>query len=76
MSAESTTPTFAPETHRRWVAVLVVLYVAVVLGVTHFWWQVKADWREPAAYALVLAVLFGWRIRRARRRARASRVVS
>jgi sulfoxide reductase heme-binding subunit YedZ len=61
---------------RRWQQLHRLVYVAVVLGVTHFWWQVKADWREPAAYALVLVVLFGWRIRRARRRARASAAVT
>jgi sulfoxide reductase heme-binding subunit YedZ len=45
-----------------------LVYPAAVLGCTHFWWQVKADWREPAVYAAVLLVLLGWRARRARRR--------
>jgi hypothetical protein len=26
-------------------------YPAAILGVTHFWRQVKGDWREPAVYA-------------------------
>jgi len=40
----------------------------VPLAVTHFWWQVKADWREPAVHAVLLAGLLAWRVRRARRR--------
>jgi sulfoxide reductase heme-binding subunit YedZ len=34
----------------------------------HYWWQVKADWREPLVYASVLALLLGWRVWRARMR--------
>jgi sulfoxide reductase heme-binding subunit YedZ len=46
-----------------------LVYPAAILGIAHFWWQVKADWREPLVYALVLAGLLGWRVHRARRRA-------
>jgi sulfoxide reductase heme-binding subunit YedZ len=53
----------------RWHRLHRLIYPAAVLGVTHFWWQVKADWREPFVYALVLAGLLGWRLHRARRRA-------
>ena len=28
----------------------------------HYWWLVKADVREPAIYAAVLAVLLGYRV--------------
>lgn len=57
----------------RWHRLHRLVYPAAILGVTHFWWQVKADWREPAIYAIVLATLLAWRIRRARgRHARAS----
>jgi methionine sulfoxide reductase heme-binding subunit len=52
----------------RWHRLHRLVYPAAVLGVTHFWWQVKADWREPALYALLLAGLLGWRVHRARRR--------
>jgi methionine sulfoxide reductase heme-binding subunit len=44
-----------------------LVHPAAILGVTHFWWQVKADWREPAVYAVLLAGLLAWRVRRARR---------
>ena len=54
---------------RRWHRLHRLVYAAATLGCTHFWWQVKADWREPAVYAAMLALLLGWRIRRARQRA-------
>lgn len=53
---------------RRWHALHRLIYPAAVLGCWHFWWQVKADWREPAVYAVALAGLLAWRWRRARRR--------
>jgi sulfoxide reductase heme-binding subunit YedZ len=53
---------------RRWQQLHRLIYPAAVLGVWHFWWQVKADWREPLVYALALALLLGWRIHRARAR--------
>jgi sulfoxide reductase heme-binding subunit YedZ len=53
----------------RWHRLHRLIYPAAVLGCTHFWWQVKADWREPAVYAALLAALLGWRLLRARRRA-------
>jgi sulfoxide reductase heme-binding subunit YedZ len=53
---------------RRWHALHRLIYPAVVLGCVHFWWQVKADWREPLLYAAVVAALLAWRWRRARRR--------
>ena len=54
---------------RRWHRLHRLVYPAAILGCTHFWWQVKADWREPALYAAGLALLLGWRLRRARQRA-------
>lgn len=59
---------------RRWQRLHRLVYVAAVLGCVHFWWQVKADIREPATYAGILAVLLGWRLARslARRRRAAS----
>ena len=53
---------------RRWHRLHRLVYPAAILGCTHFWWQVKADWREPAVHAALLAGLLAWRIRRARRR--------
>ena len=56
---------------RRWHRLHRLIYPAAILGCTHFWWQVKADWREPALYAAVLALLLAWRVRRALLRRRA-----
>jgi sulfoxide reductase heme-binding subunit YedZ len=36
--------------------------VAAVAAVMHFWWLVKADIRRPAFYAVVIAILLGFRI--------------
>ena len=58
---------------RRWHRLHRLVYVVAVLGCVHFWWQVKADWREPALYSLALCLLLGWRLQRARRRRIASR---
>ena len=53
---------------RRWQKLHRIAYVAAILGCVHYWWQVKADVREPLAYAGILAVLLGWRLYRSRRR--------
>ncbi|CAA7619966.1 heme-molybdoenzyme heme-containing subunit YedZ; cytochrome b subunit [Magnetospirillum sp. LM-5] len=50
---------------KRWRALHKLVYPAGCLGVVHFWMMVKADIREPLIYALVLAVLLGWRAVRA-----------
>jgi sulfoxide reductase heme-binding subunit YedZ len=51
---------------RRWHALHRLVYVATLLGCTHFWWQVKADWREPLLYVAIFALLMGWRWHRER----------
>ncbi len=51
---------------RRWQKLHRLIYVIAVLGVWHFWWQVKRDVREPLIYAAILAVLLGYRWARAR----------
>ena len=35
---------------RRWSKLHKLVYVIAVLGVWHFWWQVKKDIREPLLY--------------------------
>jgi sulfoxide reductase heme-binding subunit YedZ len=61
---------------RRWQRLHRLVYPAAILGCTHFFWQVKADIREPLVYIGVLAVLLGWRLYRHRRLAAAKAVVS
>jgi DMSO/TMAO reductase YedYZ heme-binding membrane subunit len=60
---------------RRWQMLHRLVYLIAVLGVWHFYWQVKRDVREPLLYAGILAVLLGYRVLRAiaRRRAAATR---
>lgn len=42
---------------RRWKRLHRLVYLAAVLGVVHFVWRVKADYLEPALFALTLAAL-------------------
>jgi methionine sulfoxide reductase heme-binding subunit len=54
---------------RRWQKLHRLVYVIAVLGVWHFYWQVKRDIREPLIYAGILAVLLVYRRARLRRKA-------
>jgi len=47
---------------RRWQKLHRLIYVAAILGVWHYYWQVKRDVREPLLYAAMLAVLLGYRL--------------
>src|SRR5579862_7243268 len=53
---------------RRWQKLHRLIYVIAVLGVWHFYWQVKRDVREPLLYAGILALLLGYRWMRAQRK--------
>ncbi|MEJ2255614.1 MAG: sulfoxide reductase heme-binding subunit YedZ [Woeseiaceae bacterium] len=46
---------------RRWQTLHNAVYVIGVLGVWHFWWQVKLDTLEPLIYAVILTALLGYR---------------
>lgn len=57
---------------KRWQKLHQLVYVIAILGVWHYYWQVKRDVREPLIYAGILALLLGYRVvkrRRARKRA-------
>src|SRR5580692_2616795 len=47
---------------KRWQALHRLIYFSAIAGVVHYLWLVKADIREPAKYAAILAVLLGYRI--------------
>jgi sulfoxide reductase heme-binding subunit YedZ len=47
---------------RRWQRLHRLIYLTGIAGVVHYWWKVKADTRDPATFAAVLAVLLGCRI--------------
>jgi methionine sulfoxide reductase heme-binding subunit len=46
---------------RRWTQLHRLVYVAGVTAIIHFWWVVKADFREPRYFALALSILLGFR---------------
>jgi len=46
---------------RRWSRLHRLVYPISILGVIHFFWQVKIDVSEPILYATVLALLLGYR---------------
>jgi len=46
---------------RRWKMLHRLSYVVALLGVWHYWWQVKADVRDPLIYLALIAVLLLWR---------------
>lgn len=58
---------------RKWQKLHWLIYPAAVLGVWHFYWQVKLDTLEPTLYAGILAVLLGSRWWHRRQRARGAR---
>ena len=47
---------------KRWQKLHRLVYVIAVLGVWHFYWQVKLDTLEPTIYATILVLLLGERI--------------
>ncbi len=47
---------------RRWQRLHQAIYVIAVLGVWHYYWQVKKDVRLPLLYIGMLAVLLGYRL--------------
>ena len=42
---------------RRWQTLHNATYLIGILGVWHYWWQVKQDITEPLIYAVILAIL-------------------
>ena len=48
---------------RRWQQLHYGVYAVGVLGVWHYWWQLKLDVRDPLIYAAIIVVLLGYRIR-------------
>jgi sulfoxide reductase heme-binding subunit YedZ len=48
---------------RRWQKLHRLVYPIAILGVWHFYWQVKLDTLEPLIYAAILAALLGYRLK-------------
>ncbi len=47
---------------RRWQRLHQLIYVVAILGVWHYYWQVKRDVREPLLYIFMLSLLLGYRL--------------
>jgi sulfoxide reductase heme-binding subunit YedZ len=47
---------------KRWLQLHRLVYAIAILGVVHYWWLVKRDITQPAIYALVVAMLLGYRL--------------
>jgi methionine sulfoxide reductase heme-binding subunit len=52
---------------KRWKTLHRLTYPICMLAVWHYYWQVKADVREPLIYASLVAVFLGWRVWKSRR---------
>jgi sulfoxide reductase heme-binding subunit YedZ len=55
---------------RNWQLLHRLIYLTSIAAVTHYWWKVKADTLHPAIYAAIVAVLLGFRVVLAIKRAR------
>jgi methionine sulfoxide reductase heme-binding subunit len=53
---------------KRWKKLHRLVYVIALLGVWHYYWQVKADVTEPLIYLGIVLVLLGWRVWKVRPR--------
>ncbi len=47
---------------RRWQLVHRAIYFIAILGVVHYYWQVKSDKRKPLEYAWMVGILLAWRL--------------
>src|SRR4051812_38083344 len=54
---------------KRWKKLHRLIYPICILAVWHYYWQVKADIREPLVYVAIVTLLLGWRVWKARGRA-------
>ena len=59
---------------RRWDRLHQSVYVVGILGVWHYWWQVKKDITEPLVYAAILSLLLAARLLWNRQKSRARRL--
>ena len=49
---------------KRWTRLHQLIYLIAVLGVIHYWMAVKKDITDPLIYAVIVALLLGWRAAR------------
>ena len=61
---------------RRWQRLHRLIYPASVLVVLHFWKMLKHEYRQPLLYAVILALLLGFRLWQYLRRRRGGSLIS
>ena len=61
---------------RRWALLHRLIYLSAAGGVIHYWWKVKADTRDPFAYAVVVLALLAVRVWFVARKAAARRAMT
>jgi sulfoxide reductase heme-binding subunit YedZ len=59
---------------KRWKKLHRLIYVISLLGVWHYYWQVKSDTTEPLIYLAIVLVLLGWRAWKVRPRRKVATV--
>jgi methionine sulfoxide reductase heme-binding subunit len=47
---------------KRWQWLHRLVYLSAMAGVVHYWWKVKSDTTIPMRFAVVLAILLGYRV--------------
>src|SRR3954463_4435023 len=47
---------------KNWQVLHRLVYFSAIAGVVHYWWLVKKDIADPLKYAVILAVLLGYRL--------------
>jgi methionine sulfoxide reductase heme-binding subunit len=47
---------------KRWQWLHRLIYVSAIAGVVHYWWKVKSDVTLPTRFAVVVAILLGYRV--------------
>ncbi len=47
---------------RRWQLLHRLVYLSAVAGVVHYWWKVKSDITIPFRFAVIVAILLGFRV--------------
>lgn len=55
---------------RNWQRLHRLIYLTGIAGVVHYWWRVKADTLHPLIYAVLVALLLGYRLARSFSRSR------
>jgi sulfoxide reductase heme-binding subunit YedZ len=55
---------------KRWQQLHKLVYAIAILGVWHYYWEVKKDVTQPLIYVAIVGLLLGWRYWRARNNAK------